>query len=83
MLDVYSTQILIHGIHCNTTRILIHHNTIQILGSLGVLDDDAQPGQRMEGRVVTIINRSDVVGRPLAAVMFVCKEMCVCVCVCV
>jgi 5,10-methylene-tetrahydrofolate dehydrogenase/methenyl tetrahydrofolate cyclohydrolase len=33
-----------------------------------MLDSEAEMGRRMQGRVVTIINRSDVVGRPLAAV---------------
>ena len=45
----------------------------------------------MEGKVVTIINRSEIVGRPLGALLandgewtgIVCVYVCVCVCVCV
>lgn len=41
----------------------------KILEDLGVYDFDLPVGQRLENQTITIINRSDIVGRPLAAML--------------
>lgn len=42
---------------------------VKILEHLGAYDDDLPAGDKMAGKTVTIVNRSEVVGRPLAAML--------------
>mmetsp|Transcript_34162 Transcript_34162/g.86745 ORF Transcript_34162/g.86745 Transcript_34162/m.86745 type:complete len:342 (-) Transcript_34162:192-1217(-) len=42
---------------------------VKILEHLGAYDDQHPVGNRMTGKVVTIVNRSEIVGRPLAAML--------------
>jgi methylenetetrahydrofolate dehydrogenase (NAD+) len=42
---------------------------VKILEHLAVYDSALPVGSRLEGKVVTIINRSEIVGRPLAAML--------------
>jgi len=42
---------------------------VKILEHLGAYDDQHPAGQRMAGKTVTIVNRSEIVGRPLAAML--------------
>ena len=42
---------------------------VKILESLEVYDETLPVGNRMENKIVTIINRSEIVGRPLAALL--------------
>ena len=43
-------------------------SVVKILDSL-CYDQTKPVGQRMEGQTVTIVNRSEIVGRPLAAML--------------
>ena len=40
---------------------------IKILEHLNVFDTDLSSGKRLEGKAISVLNRSDLVGRPLAA----------------
>jgi len=42
---------------------------VKVLEHLGAYDDQHPVGNRMSGKVVTVVNRSEVVGRPLAAML--------------
>mmetsp|Transcript_71318 Transcript_71318/g.192076 ORF Transcript_71318/g.192076 Transcript_71318/m.192076 type:complete len:339 (+) Transcript_71318:80-1096(+) len=42
---------------------------VKILEHLGAYNDQHPMGDRMSGKVVTVVNRSEVVGRPLAAML--------------
>ena len=42
---------------------------IKILQHVGVYNHRLQEGNRLHGRIITVINRSEVVGRPLAALL--------------
>jgi methylenetetrahydrofolate dehydrogenase (NAD+) len=42
---------------------------VKILEHLGAYDDQHAVGDRMAGKTVTIVNRSEIVGRPLAAML--------------
>lgn len=42
---------------------------VKILEHLGTYDAEKELGKRMDGKVVTVVNRSEVVGRPLAAML--------------
>ena len=42
---------------------------VKILEHLGAYDDQHAAGDRMAGKTVTIVNRSEIVGRPLAAML--------------
>eukprot|EP00443_Scrippsiella_acuminata_P129955 CAMPEP_0115689052 /NCGR_PEP_ID=MMETSP0272-20121206/61339_1 /TAXON_ID=71861 /ORGANISM="Scrippsiella trochoidea, Strain CCMP3099" /LENGTH=1176 /DNA_ID=CAMNT_0003128783 /DNA_START=42 /DNA_END=3568 /DNA_ORIENTATION=+ len=42
---------------------------VKILEHLGAYDDQHASGDRMAGKTVTIVNRSEIVGRPLAAML--------------
>uniref|UniRef100_A0A7S2H6U4 Methenyltetrahydrofolate cyclohydrolase n=1 Tax=Zooxanthella nutricula TaxID=1333877 RepID=A0A7S2H6U4_9DINO len=42
---------------------------VKVLEHLGAYDDQHPVGDRMKGKTVTIVNRSEVVGRPLAAML--------------
>jgi len=42
---------------------------VKVLEGLGVYDSQLPVGDRMRGKVVSVINRSEVVGRPLAAML--------------
>lgn len=45
-------------------------SVIKILESIEQAYDNSKPiGKRMEGKVVTVVNRSEIVGRPLAAML--------------
>ena len=45
-------------------------SVVKILDSLPTCYDKSKPiGRHMEGKTVTIINRSEIVGRPLAAML--------------
>ena len=44
-------------------------SVVKILESLEVSKVSKPPGRRMEGKTVTIVNRSEIVGRPLAAML--------------
>ena len=42
---------------------------VKILEHLGAYDASLPVGNRLDGRVITVINRSEIVGRPLAAML--------------
>lgn len=42
---------------------------VKILEHLGVYDSSLPTGDRLAGKVVTVVNRSEIVGRPLAAML--------------
>ena len=42
---------------------------VKILEAIGVYDEKLPVGDRMTGKTVTVVNRSEVVGRPLAAML--------------
>ena len=42
---------------------------VKILESLNVYDENLEVGNRLKERVVTVINRSEIVGRPLSAML--------------
>jgi methylenetetrahydrofolate dehydrogenase (NAD+) len=42
---------------------------IKILEAQGVYDSSLPVGSRLQGKVITVVNRSEVVGRPLAALL--------------
>eukprot|EP01052_Picozoa_sp_SAG31_P019522 SAG31_NODE_1427_length_8392_cov_5.283613_3_plen_128_part_00 len=44
-------------------------SVVKILEHLNVYDSALPIGHRMHGKVVTVINRSEIVGRPLAAML--------------
>ena len=39
----------------------------KILSALGMFEENAPVGRQLKGRTVVVVNRSEVVGRPLAA----------------
>lgn len=42
---------------------------VKILDNLGAYDKEKEVGNQLQGTVVTIVNRSEIVGRPLAAML--------------
>ena len=42
---------------------------VKILQHLGVYDSTLPSGDRLQGKVITVVNRSEIVGRPLAAML--------------
>lgn len=42
---------------------------IKILEFVGVYNKDLEPGNQLKNKTISIINRSEVVGRPLAALL--------------
>ena len=42
---------------------------VRLLAACGIYNSALPTGDRLHGRVVTIVNRSEIVGRPLAAML--------------
>ncbi|EGC35479.1 methylenetetrahydrofolate dehydrogenase [Dictyostelium purpureum] len=42
---------------------------VKIIDNLGIYDKSLQMGEHLKGKTITIVNRSEIVGRPLAAML--------------